>query len=87
MKCICGYEEPEDQEEQVEVFFQSGKRKGELKEVKTILHEVDQKDKFIKLGVEKGFSFQAQDKSWCGAGWAYVNLFACPKCHTVKMVV
>ena len=87
MKCICGYEEPEDCEEQVEVFFQSGKCKGELKEVKIILHEVDQKDKFIKLGVEKEFGFQRKDKTWYYDGRRGVDLFACPKCHTVKMVV
>lgn len=31
MKCICGYIQPETVVTQKEVYYQSGKRKGELK--------------------------------------------------------
>lgn len=88
MKCICGYEEPVETEEQVEVFFKSGPRKGQLSRVDTIVHEVDKSDMFIQLGVEKGFGFTRivqRHHYWDDEETYEVHLYACPKCHTVKI--
>ena len=90
MKCICGYVEPEDWQEEVEVLFQSGSRKGQVKEIKTIFHDVKEEDKFIRITVEKDFGFVVKRKSFSYYGDEYseaeVGLYACPKCHTIKMM-
>ena len=89
MKCICGYEEPEDWQEEVEVLFQSGPRKGQVKEIKTVFHDVKEEDKFLRITVEKGFDFVVKRKAYGFYSDEYseacVGLYACPKCHTVKM--
>ena len=88
MRCLCGYIEPEDWEEQVEVFYLSGKRKGELKEVKTIYHDVQEDEKFIPITVEKGFAFVVvKHQTYFGRCESMVSLYACPKCFTIRMEV
>lgn len=88
MKCVCGHEEPEEWEEEVEVLFQSGPRKGQVKKVETVVHEVDEKDKFIKIEVEKDFGFVVVEKPmsyYSSKDKTPAELYACPKCSTVKM--
>lgn len=85
MRCLCGYIEPEDWEEQVEVLYLSGKRKGELKEVKIVYHEVQENEKFIPITVEKDFGFLVKRETYCGQSETQVRLYACPKCFTVRM--
>lgn len=88
MKCICGYEEPKEWEEEVEVLFKSGPRKGQLNKIETVVHEVEQKDRFIKIMVEKDFGFVREDRPmsyWQSAETWPVQLYACPKCSTVRM--
>jgi ABC-type ATPase with predicted acetyltransferase domain len=86
MNCICGYTEPEEWSEEVDVLYVSGKRKGELKEVKTIYHEVDEKDKFIPITVEKDFGFVVvKHQYYFGRCESMVSLYACPKCFTIRM--
>lgn len=81
MKCVCGYIEPEATCEQVEVRFQSGKRKGELKHIQDIWTYPEEKDMFKQIKIEKGFGFETQGE------WSYfqsVELYMCPECHTIK---
>lgn len=85
MKCICGYEEPEFREEDVPIYFQSGKRKGELKRVDKVFHYPKPEEKFIKIYLEKGFSFQVMEESYFTDYYSEVELYACPKCKTVRM--
>lgn len=88
MKCLCGYEEPKEWEEQVEILFKSGLRKGQLNKIQTVIHEVKEEDKFIKLRVEKDFGFVktvAPSYSWGKNTEQAIDLFACPKCKTVRM--
>lgn len=86
MKCLCGYEEPESYTKETPVYFQSGKRKGELKTVHREWIEPREDEKFIRLGVEKGFAFINHSKSWGGYEYS-TDLYACPKCGTVKMEI
>lgn len=85
MKCICGYEEPEYWEEKVSVYYQSGKRKGELKEYRTIEHPVPDEDKFIEIKIEKEFSFVVKEPTYYTDSERSVCLYACPKCSTVRV--
>lgn len=89
MKCVCGYDQPEEHSEDVNVFFKSGPRKGELKCVETVVHEVNKKDLFVKIGVEKGFSFVRVDANkyyWNEDETPPVELLGCPRCGTIKFV-
>lgn len=85
MKCLCGYEEPKYWEEEVPVYFQSGKRKGELKEMRTVQHFVKDEDKFIEVKIEKGFSFVVAHTKYYIQDEVQVGLYACPKCKTVRI--
>lgn len=85
MKCICGFEEPKEWEETVPVYYQSGKRKGELKRNDVIVHSVDEKDRFIQIHVERDFEFVVKDESYYTTYFQSVSLYACPKCSTVRM--
>lgn len=86
MKCLCGYEEPENWSEPIEVLFQAGKRKGQVKEIKTVYHDVKEEDKFIRISVEKDFGFVVKKHhDWYGSAETLVGLYACPRCLTVKM--
>lgn len=82
MKCLCGHIEPESYWRETPIYFSSGKRKGELKNIQKDWIEPEEEDRFIRLGVEKDFSFIKHYKHW---GYMDVNLFACPKCGTVKL--
>lgn len=86
MKCLCGHVQPEPYCEEVSVYFQSGKRKGELKHIEEKWTYPSDKDKFILLGVEKGFSFTRQETIWNSEYETETDLYACPKCFTVKLV-
>lgn len=85
MKCVCGYVEPTEWDEDIPVYYQSGKHKGELKHVETKTHYIDQKDKFIEILIERDFSFVVKDYSYYSESNQDVSLFACPKCKTVRM--
>lgn len=87
MKCICGYIQPETVVTQKEVYYQSGKRKGELKGIHEETIEPKTEDLFIELEVEKGFGFRKLEKSYWGNGREanHCSLYACPKCGTVKL--
>lgn len=85
MKCVCGYEEPEYWEEQVPIYYKSGAKKGQQKGFELVQHHVKNEDKFIKVQIEKGFSFTRLTKSWYSEHEMDVSLYACPKCHTVKI--
>lgn len=87
MKCICGYIQPETVVTQKEVYYQSGKRKGELKGVHEETVEPKAEDLFIELEVEKGFGFRKLEKSCWGFGQDanHCSLYACPKCGTIKL--
>lgn len=87
MKCLCGYEEPEAYEKETPIYFQSGKRKGELKTVYREWIEPKEDEKFIRLGVEKNFGFVKYYKSWDSTYEQPIDLYACPKCGTVKMEI
>lgn len=87
MKCLCGHIQPEPYSEEIPVYFQSGKRKGELKHVEERWTYPEDKDLFILIGVEKGFSFTTQEISYGTKYETYVQLCACPKCGTVKLVL
>ena len=86
MKCLCGYVEPEDWEEDVEILYQSGPRKGEVKEVKHVYHEVPDEELFIKIEIERGFKFTKTVHELYGRDEVDIKLYACPKCHTIKLV-
>lgn len=85
MKCVCGYKEPKYYEEKVEVFYQSGSKKGQLKKIETVEHHVREEDKFKKILIERDFGFQIKPRnSWYDN--ESVDLYACPECGTIKMM-
>lgn len=90
MKCVCGYEEPKDTAENVNLFFKSGPRKGEFKGIEVVLHRVPEDQKFIEIRVEKDFGFVRIEKGDRSYHWQRneeygVKLFACPECLTVRL--
>jgi hypothetical protein len=85
MKCICGYVEPQTVVEEIEIKFQSGPRKGQVKRVDERVIEPKYSDLFIRISVEKDFSFMQIEKSYYGNEHSKCLLYACPKCGTVKL--
>lgn len=87
MKCLCGYEEPVAFEKSTPIYWQSGKRKGELKTVRLEWIEPEEEDKFIPISIEKGFSFTKREKSWGDYYERECSLYACPKCGTARLEI
>lgn len=87
MKCLCGHIEPESYEKETPIYYQSGKRKGDLKYIDRAWIEPDKSEKFICLGIEKDFSFVTYCESWGNTYDVPTKLYACPKCGTVKMEI
>lgn len=85
MKCLCGHTEPETVVEEIEVRYQSGSRKGQIKRIEERVTEPNPQDLFIRIGVEKGFSFTKIEKSYFGNEEYECLLYACPKCGTIKL--
>lgn len=85
MKCLCGYIEPKILVEEIEVLFQNGPRKGQVKRVYEKRTEPKPHEMFIRMGVEKGFYFTKKEKSFYGEEEYECLLYACPKCGTVKL--
>jgi hypothetical protein len=87
MKCVCGYVEPKETREEVQVLFQSGKRKGEVKRVDEVVTAPRLEDKFIEVSVEKGFTFtKLINCQWSSRTEAvHCSLYACPRCGTIKL--
>jgi len=91
MKCYaCGYEKRQKFVNVAEVKrFKSGKRKGEIKEVKEDRIDVFEKDpKFIEVLVAKGsVETHIRDKApfWGSDGYEEVTIYACPQCGTLKI--
>lgn len=85
MKCLCGHIEPQTVVEEIEILFQSGPRKGQVKMTEEKVTEPKYSELFIRIGVEKGFSFTKTEKSYYGNDEYECLLYACPKCGTVKL--
>lgn len=94
MKCLCGYEKLGKQWVTVpekEILYSSGKNKGKVKRVepaREVFEDVDpEKPEFKKVSIEKDFGFRVEnDSGWFG-GVISVEIYACPKCGTLKINV
>lgn len=87
MKCYaCGYEKRYKLITTTEVVrFKSGKRKGEIKEVKEHSFDLYQDDpEFIEIVIaEEKVSIDKKRAGW--KNYEIVGLYACPKCGTVRI--
>jgi CRISPR/Cas system endoribonuclease Cas6 (RAMP superfamily) len=92
MRCAaCGFEKLGETMVEVPkqtVYYTRGPKAGEVKFVKPATFELKdldpEKPEFIRLGVEKGFGFR-RVLDFGFARWVDINLYACPKCSTVRI--
>jgi hypothetical protein len=69
------------------IYYQSGKRKGELKDTRREWLDIEpNKARFIKVVVEKEFDFIITEQGSYRDYNISVSLYACPECKTIKMV-
>lgn len=82
MKCLCGHIEPQTVVEEIQILFQSGPRKGQVKRIEEKVTEPKYSELFIRIGVEKGFSFLPKPKNLT-TEMMNTNVFCTPALNVV----